>query len=70
MSTVATTICIPGSLQERYDQLTRATGRTRNYLMAEAMERYAPREGWEIEQTRATLAALEAGTLETFDLDD
>ena len=38
--------------------------------MAEALERYAAREGWQIEQTRATLAALEAGTLETIDLDD
>jgi predicted transcriptional regulator len=70
MSTVATTIRIPASLQERYDQLARATGRTRNYLMAEALERYAAREGWQIEQTRATLAALEMGTLETIDLDD
>jgi RHH-type transcriptional regulator, rel operon repressor / antitoxin RelB len=70
MSTVATTIRIPASLQERYDQLARATGRTRNYLMAEALERYAAREGWQIEQTRATLAALEVGTLETIDLDD
>src|SRR5438477_525798 len=68
--TVATTIRIPASLQERYDQLARATGRTRNYLMAAALERFAAREGWQIEQTRATLAALEAGTLETIDLDD
>jgi RHH-type transcriptional regulator, rel operon repressor / antitoxin RelB len=70
MSTVATTIRIPASLQERYDQLAKATGRTRNYLMAEALERYVAREGWQIEQTRATLASLEAGTLETIDLDD
>jgi predicted transcriptional regulator len=70
MSTVATTIRIPASLQKRYDQLARATGRTRNYLMAEALERYAVREGRQIERTCATLAALEAGTLETIDLDD
>jgi predicted transcriptional regulator len=70
MSTVATTIRIPASLQERYDQFARATGHTRNYLMAEALERYAAREGWQIEQTRATLAALEVGTPETIDLDD
>jgi len=55
MSTIATTIRIQGSLQERYDQLARATGRTRNYLMAEALERYVAREGWQIEQTRASL---------------
>jgi predicted transcriptional regulator len=70
MSIVATTICIPASLQERYDRLARVTGRTRNDLMAEALERYAAREGRQIEQTRATLAALEAGMLETIDLDD
>ena len=70
MSTVATTIRIPAGLQERYDQLARATGRARNDLMAQALERYATREGWQIEQTRATLAALEAGALETIDLDD
>ncbi len=70
MPTVATTIRITDNLQERYDQLAQATGRTRNYLMAEALERYAAREGWQIEQTRASLAALEAGALETTDLDD
>jgi predicted transcriptional regulator len=70
MPTVATTIRITDSLQERYDQLAQATGRTRNYLMAEALERYAAREGWQIEQTRASLAALEAGAVETTDLDD
>jgi len=70
MPTVATTIRITDNLQERYDQLAQATGRTRNYLMAEALERYAAREGWQIEQTRASLAALEAGALDTTDLDD
>jgi predicted transcriptional regulator len=70
MSTVATTIRIPASLRERYDQLARATGRTCNCLMAEALEHYAAREGRQIEQMRATLAALEVGTLETIDLDN
>lgn len=70
MPTIATTIRITDSLQERYDQLARATGRTRNYLMAEALERYAAREGWQIQQTHASLAALEAGALDTTDLDD
>ncbi len=70
MATVATTIRIADSLQERYDQLAQATGRTRNYLMAEALERFVAREGGQIEQTRATLTKLESGTLETIDLDD
>jgi hypothetical protein len=38
--------------------------------MIEALERYAAREGRQIEQTCAMFAALEAGTLETIDLDD
>lgn len=70
MPTIATTIRISDDLQERYDRLAQATGRTRNYLMAEALEKYAAREGWQIEQTRAMLAELEAGRLETVDLDD
>lgn len=70
MPAIATTIRIPDTLQQRYDQLAQATGRTRNYLMTAALEQYAAREGWQIEQTRAALARLEAGMLETIDLDD
>ena len=55
MAAVATTIRIPARLQERYDQLAKAAGRTRNDLMAEALERYVAREGWQIEQACATL---------------
>jgi predicted RNA-binding protein associated with RNAse of E/G family len=39
-------------------------------VMIQAPERYAACEGRQIEQTCATLAALEAGALETIDLDD
>jgi RHH-type rel operon transcriptional repressor/antitoxin RelB len=70
MTTIATTVRIPEGLQKRYDELAQATGRTRNYLMAEALARYVTHEGWQIEQTRASLIKLEAGTLETVDLDD
>ncbi len=70
MATIATTIRITEDLQDRYNQLAQATGHTREYLMAEALERYAAREGWQIKQTRASLATLEAGALDTTDLDD
>ncbi len=63
MSTVATTIRIPDHLQERYDKLAKATGRTRNYLMAEALELFITREEWQLSETLATLAKLEAGAL-------
>jgi predicted transcriptional regulator len=69
MTTVATTVRIPDTLQKRYDELSQATGRSRNYLMAEALARYVTHKGWLIEQTRASLTRLEAGTLETVDLD-
>jgi RHH-type transcriptional regulator, rel operon repressor / antitoxin RelB len=65
MPTVATTIRIPDDLAATYDRLAAATGRSRNYLMQEALEHYAATEGWQIEQARATLARLEAGTLQT-----
>ncbi len=70
MVTIATTVRIPRNLHERYDQLAQVTGRTRNYLMAAALDLYAAREGWQIEQTHAALAKLENGTLETVDLED
>lgn len=63
MSTIATTIRISGDLQARYDHLAKATGRTRNYLMAEALEYYITREEWQIAETRATLAKLDAGQM-------
>ncbi|HXT37323.1 MAG TPA: ribbon-helix-helix protein, CopG family [Chloroflexota bacterium] len=63
MSTIATTVRISDRLQERYDKLAKATGRTRNYLMTEALERYVAREEWQFTQTQATLAKLEAGKL-------
>ncbi len=65
MPTVATTIRISDDLAATYDRLSDATGRSRNHLMQEALEQYAATEGWQIEQVRATLARLQAGTLGT-----
>jgi predicted transcriptional regulator len=64
MPTIATTVRIPDHLQQRFDKLARATGRTRNFLMTDALERYIAREEWQIAETQATLAKLEAGELE------
>lgn len=65
MPTVATTIRISNELAVTYERLVEATGRSRNHLMHEALEQYAATEGWQIEQVRATLARLQAGTLQT-----
>ncbi len=65
MAAVAQSIRIEPELLDVYDQLAEATGRTRNHLFIEALKRYAATEGWQIQQVRATLARLEAGTLAT-----
>lgn len=70
MSSITMTVHIPRHLQEWYDQLAQTTGQTRDHLVAEALERYATQEEWQRVQTRAALARLEEGTLETIDLDD
>ena len=63
MATVATTVRIPDHLEERYNRLAKVTGRTRNYLMTAALEGYIAREEWQLGETQATLAKLEAGAL-------
>ena len=63
MPTVVQRIRVEPELLEVYDQLTEATGWTRNHLFVEALKRYAETEGWHIQQVRATLARLDAGTL-------
>jgi len=65
VSTIATTVRMSTSLAAMYDRLADVTGRSRNHLMQEALEQYAATEGWQIEQVRATLARLQAGTLHT-----
>ena len=65
MPTIATTIRLSADLAATYDRLADATGRSRNHLMQEALEQYAATEGWQIEQVRATLARLRAGTMRT-----
>ena len=63
MATVAQSIRLEQDLLSIYDQLASATGRSRNQLFIEALKRYAATEGWQIQQVRATLARLDAGTL-------
>ena len=63
MRMIPTTVRISDELQARYDKLAHATGRTRNYLMAEALEHYITREEWQISETQATLAKLDAGQM-------
>ena len=67
MSTVATSIRIPHELAERYEQLAQQTGRSRDALMTEALEQFIIRETSQLQQTRQTLDALEAGQMPLID---
>lgn len=56
-----TTLRMPPDLEQQYDDLAAATGRTRSFLMMEALRRYAETEGWQITQVRRTLDRVERG---------
>ncbi len=64
MATVAQSIRVESELVDVYDRLAEATGRPRNQLFVEALRTYAATEGWQIREVRATLAALEDGTMD------
>ncbi|HWE63467.1 MAG TPA: CopG family ribbon-helix-helix protein [Chloroflexota bacterium] len=65
MNTVPTSVRLPEDLVARYTRLAETTGRTRNFLMQEALEHYIEQEEWQLAQVDEVLAALDAGTLET-----
>ena len=70
MNTVPTSVRLPEDLVTRYSRLAEATGRTRNFLMQEALEHYIEQEEWQLEQTDAVLAEIDAGTLSTISGDE
>jgi predicted transcriptional regulator len=65
MTTVPQNIGVDEDLVQVYDQLAEATGRARDQLFVEALRLYARTKGRQIIEVRRTLAALEAGTLES-----
>ena len=65
METVPTSVRLPEDLLARYTRLAEATGRTRSFLMQEALEHYIEQEEWQLAQIDQTLAELDAGSLET-----
>lgn len=56
-----TSIRIPDQLRDLYEELARATGRTRNDLMTEALERYASEERWQLAWVEIGIADADAG---------
>lgn len=56
-----TSIRLPEELRGKIDRLARATGRSKSFLMQEAIERYVDEEAWQLEQVEEGLRADDAG---------
>jgi len=54
-------IRVPLEIKEKLDALAKAVDRPRNYLIAEAIERYVEAESWQVERILAGIADDEAG---------
>ncbi len=52
---------LPEATKEKVDALAKAMGRPRNYLIAEAVERYIAEESWQIAEIQAGIAEDDAG---------
>ncbi len=59
--TIAATVRIPEGVQGRYDRIAQLTKRSRNYHMAQALERYAEEELAELEKIQEGLAQTDRG---------
>ena len=55
---------IPPELRQELDQLATITERSRNKLVAEAVEQYLEVQRWQIETVRQRLAEAESGDVE------
>jgi predicted transcriptional regulator len=53
-------IRLPQETKEKIDTLARAMGRPRNYLIAEAIERYIQEESWQIAEVQAGISEDDA----------
>ena len=58
-----TSIHIPDRLRVQYEELARATGRARDDLIIEALERYAAEERWQLAQVDDGIADADAGNV-------
>jgi predicted transcriptional regulator len=54
-------IRLPEETKDKIDALARALGRPRNYLIAEAVERYIAEESWQLAEIQAGIAEDDAG---------
>jgi predicted transcriptional regulator len=65
-----TSIRTPRELIDNYDQLAKATGHARTYLMTAALEQYLHAQQWQLGELQHTIAAVESGEMATVDFED
>lgn len=67
MSMTTTSIRLSSELKDRFEDLARATGRSKNFLMTEALERYVDAESWQVEQIKEGIRQDDAGLVVSHD---
>lgn len=55
------TIRLASEVKEKLERLARATGRSKSFLAADAIELYLSTQAWQIEETRKALEEADAG---------
>lgn len=61
MAQVITSIRLSDELRGRIEDLARATGRSKNFLMQEAIAQYVENEAWQLAQVDEGIRADDAG---------
>ncbi len=56
-----TSIRLPDELRKKIEGLARATGRSKSFLMQEAIERYVENEAWQVARIEEGIRADDAG---------
>lgn len=63
MVTEVTSIRLPKEIKAGIDALAQATGRSKNYLLTEAIMQYLENEAWQIARIEEGLRSADAGRL-------
>ncbi len=61
MAQTITSIRLPDELREKVEGLARATGRSKSFLMQEAIEHYVENEAWQLARIDEGIQADDAG---------
>jgi predicted transcriptional regulator len=61
MAQTITSIRLPDELREKIEGLARATGRSKSFLMQEAIEHYVENEAWQLARIEEGIQADDAG---------